>query len=271
MPELPEVQTIAAQLDKELSGLKLASFLCFSEKVCQPSPRRIKQELEGKRLHTVSRMGKMVVFDFGRYSLLIHLKLTGRLLLAHCETSKLRWERVRADFEADHSLRFDDMRLFGFVKLVTTEKLTDLRNELGPDALRITPHIFYDRLRGRRIAIKKALMDQKIISGVGNIYANEALFKARIHPERQAKSLTFQDSERLLRSLKEVLKKGIVSKGATLADEMYRDIYNRKGQYGQYVLVYDRLGQDCPNHCGGKVQKIKLGGRGTYFCPRCQH
>jgi len=270
MPELPEVQTITQQLNSELSGLKLLAVKCFKPKICKPSEVTIKRQLEGARLRKVGRVGKMIVFDFGKDVLVIHLRLTGRLFLLNHKAPRTRWERARFDFENDRSLRFDNMRMFGFAKLTTPEGLQEMKKKLGPDALEISLSDFSQRLKHRRTSIKKVLLDQKTISGLGNIYANEALFRANIHPERLVESPTAKDIRRLFSAIREVLKKGIAAGGATLSDEMYRDIYNKRGHYEDYVLVYNKAGSACPNQCGGKVQKIQLGGRGTYFCPKCQ-
>ncbi|MFH1896557.1 MAG: bifunctional DNA-formamidopyrimidine glycosylase/DNA-(apurinic or apyrimidinic site) lyase [bacterium] len=271
MPELPEVQTITVQLNTELKGLKLKEIICHSAKACIPNAAGIRASIEGLKCLGVNRVGKMIIVDFGKYLLQIHLKLTGRLLLLGENDGALRWERARLNFEKSKSLRFDDMRLFGYLKLIKPKDLVGLKASLGPDALLVPTLPFFRSIKKSRQAIKKILLNQKVISGVGNIYANEALFKARIHPARLGNSITEKEAEKLLAAIKQVLKIGIKAGGATLVDEMYRDIYNKKGQYDKFVLVYDREGLPCPNRCGGKVQKIQLGGRGTYFCPNCQH
>lgn len=271
MPELPEVTTIANDLKETLVGECISALDVSAEKTLLPSSVKVSNAIIGNKILNISRVGKMISIELesGKH-LLIHLKLTGRLLLKKINDPKMQWERAAIHFKSGKSLRFDDMRLFGYIKLVNNKELLLEKGLLGEDALTINPNEFFNKISQRNVAIKKVLLDQKVLSGVGNIYANEACFKARIHPQKTASSLTKEEASNLLSAIKDVLKKGILSRGATLSDEMYRDAYGERGGYDQYVLIYDRGGNACVRKCGGVVQKIQLGGRGTYFCPVCQ-
>jgi formamidopyrimidine-DNA glycosylase len=261
MPELPEVTTIVNDLNKELVGLAVVDVKASSI---------AKDKLVGKRVKRVMRSGKMIVFDFSGLFLLIHLKMTGRLIVKSVSAPPLRWERAQILFSRGKSLRFEDLRMFGYMKLVNKEELETALAKLGEDALTISEREFYQQISNRRVAIKKLLLDQKVLSGVGNIYASEALFEAKISPFKLGNELSRRESDNLLKGIKKVLKKGINARGATLSDDMYRDAYGKRGLYEKHVLVYGRAGKDCFNKCGSKVEREQLGGRGTFFCPKCQ-
>lgn len=295
MPELPEVETIRLQLSQLIIGLTVKNIEIISPKSFIGDPKL----LLGSKISNLRRFAKLLVIDFdslprrqaGQLSLAVHLKMTGQLIFRNPKSefrnSKLTGEdynytRVIVAFTNGDRLFFNDMRRFGWMKVLRKleagswkieEKniplLNTLISKLGPDPLsELTLERFKEVLKSTKKPIKLVLMDQEKIGGVGNIYANEALFLAGIHPKKRANELTGYRVKELLKRLKQVLTDGVKWGGASRLN--FRDAYGNKGKVQEHFLVYDREGESCLNRCGVKIQKIKLGGRGTYFCPRCQ-
>lgn len=288
MPELPEVETIRKDLEKEILGAKIVSLEVLSPKVVRPSAKVVKEACEGKTITGFKRRGKLLILGIssGNY-LLIHLKLTGRLLVRKSTDPFDKWTRVvfklkeqgtpnnkctgqAGNKEQGLELRFTDLRMFGYIKLADEKELKKTLSDYGPEPLDdLSLEKFREILSGSKVAIKKLLMDQKKISGIGNIYANEALWMSKIHPEASAISLTAEQSESLFGSIEKVLKEALKNRGTTATDDFYRDAYGKEGKYQSRLLVYQKEGQICPR-CKTPIKRIELGGRGTFFCPKCQ-
>jgi len=297
MPELPEVETIARQLDQVIVGKKIAKVVVLSTKSFLGDSR----ELIGKKIDKVDRHAKMVVWhldDAGR-SVMIHLKMTGQLVWRPAAAGRPKkdnikegeykgrqvvgghpsedWNldlpnkhtRVVIDFADGSRLFFNDLRKFGWIKLVKSEELAKALIKMPPDIIDsvFTLEFFSKVLASSRRAVKLVLMDQAKIGGVGNIYANDALNLAKVDPGRAANSLQSFELKKLYLGTRKVINLGIKYGGATYSD--YRDTRGQGGRYQEHFLVYDREGEKCHN-CGGTIKKIHLGGRGTYFCPKCQ-
>ncbi len=263
MPELPEIETIKKYLEKELVGKKIISFQNFYEK------NEIKPNLLEQKIISLQRRGKLLIFNLSHnWHLLFHLKLTGQLFLLNQPVIK---ETTRVIFKLSDGkfLIFNDARKFGWVRSLTTEELEKELSKLGPEPFskefnfQYLKNIFSKSKR----PIKLVLMDQEKIAGIGNIYANEALFLTKINPLKPADKLTDNEIKRLKKSILEVLKRGIRYEGSSLRFYLKPD--KSKGKYQEYFLVYDREGEKC-YHCGSIIKRIELGGRGTYFCPKCQ-
>jgi len=279
MPELPEVETIRQDLNKLIVGKKICNIESDSPKQIQPSLEAVKKAVVGAEIKSVGRRAKLIqiFLDNGKI-LAIHLKLTGRLLVRKEGASEDQWQHVvfkmttdnRGQRAEDLELRFCDLRKFGWIRLIEDEQqLEKLLSEFGPEPLDdLTLEKFKEILSRKGMPIKPVLMDQKEIAGVGNIYANEALFLAGIDPKRPAKSLDPSEQSKLYEALEQVLKEGIKYRGAS--DNSYLDAQGRKGYYQEHFRVYAQAGRPCPNKCGGKIKRITLGGRGTFFCPKCQ-
>jgi formamidopyrimidine-DNA glycosylase len=281
MPELPEVETISGQLNQTLSGKTIKSVNVFSDKSFQGNAK----QLVGRKIMAVDRHAKMVVFhlDIDRFLVLIHLKMTGQLVwrkrarqIAGGHPSN-DWDaslpnshtRVMLSFSDDSVLYFNDLRKFGWVRVISDRDFERLLARLPSDI--IDPKLNLDSFKsilGRsRRAIKLVLMDQEKIGGIGNIYANDALNLAKISPHRPANSLSAEEAKRLLAAAKRVVNLGIKYGGATYSD--YKDSKGQGGKYQEYFLTYGREGEKCKN-CGAKILKESLGGRGTYWCSNCQ-
>jgi formamidopyrimidine-DNA glycosylase len=274
MPELPEVETIRARLAPRLEGRTLEHVEIADPRLTRPEPpEAIAAALEGERIARVSRRGKYLVFEFesGRH-LLVHLRMTGNVehpAQGGLAADPYRRAVVRLDDGSDVAYR--DVRRFGTWDLLEPGELEDYFavRRLGrePLARSFTTRALTQALEGRRAPIKAALLDQRAAAGVGNIYADEALWRARIHPLRPAGSLTPDEIARLRKSIRAALQMGISRQGATLRD--YRDPEGRRGRMQDEFRVYGREGEPC-SRCGTPIEKTRAGGRGTWFCPHCQ-
>jgi formamidopyrimidine-DNA glycosylase len=274
MPELPEVETIRARLAPRLEGRRLERVEIVDPRLTRPEPpEAIAAALEGQRIVQVSRRGKYLVFEFesGRH-LLVHLRMTGNLehpARGGLAVDPYRRAVVRLDDGSDVAYR--DVRRFGTWDLVEPGELEDYFavRRLGGEPLErgFTTRALTQALEGRRAPIKAALLDQRAAAGVGNIYADEALWRARLHPLRPAGSLTVGEIARLRKAIRAALEMGIAREGATLRD--YRDPEGRRGRMQDEFKVYGRAGEPCPR-CGTPIEKTRAGGRGTWFCPHCQ-
>jgi formamidopyrimidine-DNA glycosylase len=273
VPELPEVESIRAQLDPLLRGRRLERVEIRDPRLTRPlDPAAVARALEGERVAAVDRRGKYLIvrFDSGR-SLLIHLRMTGNFRVTPGgEPAEHPHERavVRLDDGSDVSYR--DMRRFGTWLVVDDEDLEPyLAERIGSEPLETSfaRAALAQRLAGRRAPIKAALLDQRTVAGLGNIYADEALWRARIHPLRPARHLDADEIARLHRGVRAALRMGISRQGATLSNYATPD--GERGGMQDEFKVYGRIGEPCPR-CGTPIEKIRAAGRGTSYCPRCQ-
>lgn len=280
MPELPEVETIVRALRHPAlwpfqagGGLALqpgvigrqvlAVDVRWEKTVAFPSAAVFQQEMRGLQVLDVSRRGKFVQIHFQGKMLLIHLRMSGDLRVEESKDLLLPHDRLAVFFTDGSRLVFKDTRKFGRVWLV--EDAQSVTGVLGPDPFdsALTPDRFADRLSRSRKKIKPLLLDQTFLAGIGNIYSDEALFAARIHPMTPANQINEEASERLLISIRNILTEGINRNGASI-DWVYRG-----GTFQNQFNVYQRTGQPCPR-CSTPIQKIWVGQRGTHFCPHCQ-
>jgi formamidopyrimidine-DNA glycosylase len=273
VPELPEVETVRASLEPALVGRRFERVVITDPRVTRPlDPDEVAIELQGEVVDAVERRGKYLVFRFrsGRV-LLIHLRMTGSLL--HGRNGTLEDDphrRAVVSLDDGSDITYRDVRRFGtWVLLEPEEEAPYLLKRLGEEPLgkSFTAAALAARLEGRRAPIKAALLDQRSAAGLGNIYADEALWRAKIHPLRPAGGLTTREIGRLNRSIKDALRAGIARQGTTLRD--YRTPNGAPGSMQDELHVYGREGEPCPR-CGATITKTRAGGRGTWFCPRCQ-
>ncbi len=269
MPELPEVETIKRDLSRLIIGRRILGIETDSVKQVQPSLKVVKKAIVGATIKKIGRRAKLLqIFLSNGKILMVHLKLTGRLLVRKKDGPPDNWQRVVIYLSGDNELRFCDLRKFGWIKLLDARSWKLEAEKFGPEPLDdLTLAKFKAVLASSSRPVKIVLLDQKKISGVGNIYACEALFLARIDPRRPANQVTAKEVSALYRAIEKVLKAGIKYRGAS--DQHYLDALGQKGSYQEHFLVYAREGKKCFD-CSGTVKKIKIGGRGTYFCPRCQ-
>jgi formamidopyrimidine-DNA glycosylase len=270
MPELPEVETIVRGLRRQLIGRKIAAVRVRSARVLALPARRFRQALEGAIIREINRQGKFILISCDRDILLVtHLRMTGQFLAVPRETAADKHTHVIMDLEpGTWQLRYRDVRKFCRLGILTGEDLaTHALNDLGPDALEISAETFFRVLQRKKRAIKPLLLDQAFLCGLGNIYVDESLFRARIHPLTRADSLSRDQARALHRHMRRVLYQAIKAKGTTVSD--YRGPEGIVGGFQAYLRVYGRAGEPCPA-CGALIEKTRVGGRGTHICPGCQ-
>jgi formamidopyrimidine-DNA glycosylase len=284
MPELPEVETIKRVLEKSIVGKTIKNIEVRKAKIFQGRP----EEVIGRKIEGIERRGKMLIIKLsGDKALVIHFKLTGqmvwipeageRVTVGHpipFAGTELPAKTTHVIFEIDGGkLFYNDLRQFGWIKVITNYELriTDYLKNLGPEPFDKEFTVEYlQRIFSRSSKpIKLVLMDQTKIAGVGNIYANEALFEAKILPTKPAKQLSNEAIEQLRKAIIKVLEEGIKYGGSSAKDEAYIKPTGEPGSYQQHFRVYQRAGQKC-RKCGTIIKRINLGGRGTFWCPNCQ-
>ncbi len=270
MPELPEVETIKRELNKELVGLEVQDVVWEDKRLLKPSPQEVKQAIVSKRFTGVGRRAKLLVFRLtSSVNLLCHLRMSGRLLIRSQNDPEDKYVEVWIKLSEGKELRFANARKFGYIKLASEDQVKQALKKYGPEPLDdLTLDKFKKILSNTRAMVKTVLIDQKRIAGIGNIYANDALWLAKIHPETPAKSLSENQMENLYQAVEKVLKEGLETKGAS--DMWYRDAHGGKGSYQQNFKVYGRKDKPCLRDDGGIIKRIKVGGRGTFYCPVCQ-
>jgi formamidopyrimidine-DNA glycosylase len=270
MPELPEVETIVRGLREILPGRTIsAATVLWPRSIGYPSATLFSSEVIGRRIASVGRRGKYIHLELEEGHLLVHLKMSGRLRLAPAGAAPGAYSRVVLELDDGQQLRFDDPRKFGRMYLVP-ESL-QVTAPLGPEPLGegLTLEDFRRLLAHRSGRLKPLLLNQAFLAGLGNIYADEALFTSRLHPLRRARSLTAGDQERLYEAIRSVLSQAIVGYGTTLDDNGYVDVRGERGTFQDQIAVYGRTGKPC-TCCGAPVERIVIGGRSAHFCPRCQ-
>ncbi|MDO8736211.1 MAG: bifunctional DNA-formamidopyrimidine glycosylase/DNA-(apurinic or apyrimidinic site) lyase [Thermoleophilia bacterium] len=273
MPELPEVETIRRQLEPLLTGSKISSIEVLDPLAVAPaSPEAFKRRLRGRAITAVRRRGKYLQLELDTQdTLVIHLRMTGTLTYLQLPMPKEERQRLRLLLHLDNGagLAFHDTRRFGKAFILKAGDSQRYWARLGPEPLDSSFKAAYlgKILDGRTRPIKSLLLDQAMVAGIGNIYADEALYRAHIMPTRPAGDLDDEEIRRLTRSIKATLKKAIDLQGSSI--DTYRDSQGRKGSFQETFQVHRRQGEPCPA-CGTRVEKIRVGGRGTYFCPICQ-
>ena len=281
MPELPEVETVVRRLAKILPGKVIKKVKVFRAKSFQGQSSKLK----GATIKSVFRRAKLICLQLDDdFNLLIHLKMTGQLIFID-STKKTggghptsdwinelpsKHTRVKITFQDNSILYFNDMRVFGWMRILNQQELAAEFKRYGPDANSEQANLNYLKktFAHRSIPIKQAIMNNRFLAGIGNIYANEALFHAGVHPRRPAKSLTDSEWKKLYNAIRAVLSEGIKAGGTTF-DGRYVDVDGLAGRYQVKLAVYGQAGKPCQN-CRATIKKIKLGSRGTYFCPHCQ-
>lgn len=296
MPELPEVETTVRDLNKKILGLKIKDvWTDFKKMVKKPALLAgglsdfdsFKKEIIGQRIEKIKRRGKNILFYLsGGKIMLIHQKLTGHLLVGKWKLENGKWkplikgaleEKINTFIHLmfflsnDKMLALSDLRKFAKVLVIDAKNLDSLKDikNLGPEPLdkNFDFEKFKERLKNRRGKIKRVLMDQEVIAGIGNIYSDEILFEARVHPLKDVSKLSERELKEIYRAMKKILKQAIKLKGGSISD--YRTPSGKRGGFDRLRRVYRREGEKCPR-CGAIIKRIKLAGRSAYFCPKCQ-
>jgi formamidopyrimidine-DNA glycosylase len=271
VPELPEVETLARGLRRFLVGAEFSQVeILWPRSVALPAADELARQLPGRKVLGVSRRGKFLMLSLsGPSYLLIHLRMSGQMRVEQGTSQPDRHARIVFHLADGRQLVFSDTRKFGRVYWTTDPDL--VVGSLGPEPLAddFTADAFAGLLAKHRGAIKPLLLNQRVLAGMGNIYTDEALFVAGVHPLRKADKLTAAECRRLHAAIRKVLQQAIGNRGTTLADARYRDAEGRPGLNVDSLCVYHRAGEPCPR-CGTLVERTIVGGRGTHFCPCCQ-
>ena len=282
MPELPEVETIRRQLEPVVVGRRIDEARVLDERWTRPEPpRAVETEVKGRRIERVRRRGKYLIIDLeGDRHLVMHLRMTGNLLIAgegrfgaprlYESEPDARFLRAVLELDDGSELWFTDARRFGHAVVLAGEELNPyLEARLGVEPLggELTGEGLLRLAEGRTAPLKSFLLDQRRVAGIGNIYADEALWRAELHPLSPAGSMRAEHAEALVEGIVDALEAGLASGGSSIDD--YRDARGEMGSMQDEFLVHTREGQRC-ERCGGVIRRIVVGGRSTYFCPDCQ-
>ena len=270
MPELPEVETTRRGIAPHLAGRTISRLVVREPRLRWPVPRGLAAALRGQRIIGVRRRAKYLLLETANGTLIIHLGMSGRLRLIPAGEPPGAHDHIDLELADGNALRFTDPRRFGCWLWTRGDPLAHrLLARLGPEPLEASFNgaYLYQRSRQRKLAIKSLLMDSHVVVGVGNIYANEALYLAGIHPQRAAGRVGAQRCERLAGAVKQVLENAIRQGGTTLRD--FTNGAGKPGYFQQSLNVYGRRGASCPG-CGGDICESRIGQRSTFYCPRCQ-
>ncbi len=279
MPELPEVETVKLGLQKYLKGHKFVDVNILSKGIFEGDPK----EIIGAKVIEIRRFGKGLVIDLdNKKSLAIHIKLTGQIIYRDPKTAKIpvspqkvktlpnNATRIIFKLDRDAVLYFNDLRKFAWVRVVDTDKVMEMSffKNMGPEPFKdLTYEKFEKIISNSKIVVKPLIMDQTRIGGIGNIYANDALFLAKIDPRRRANTLSLPEIKALYDAVLKVMEKSMKFGGASELN--FVNVMGQEGEYQMHSLVYGKKGKKCLN-CGKEIKKIFLGGRGTFFCENCQ-
>jgi formamidopyrimidine-DNA glycosylase len=281
MPELPEVETVARGLRQAILGRRIIS-VSLGKTDFIDDPAALEEHLPGRRIEAVERYGKFMLLrlsavsgetrvatngDAAPASLLVHLGMTGQIAPSPAGQPLEKHTHVCLLLDDGRELRYTDARRFGRIAYLTAESLAEELTGFGADPLEVSKEEFADRICGRRARIKALLLDQSVLRGVGNIYADESLWKAKIHPARLGAKLSRKEAEKLRRALQEILRKAIVLRGSSISD--FLDAEGEPGEYQRHHRAYGREGKVC-YRCKAPVRRAIVAGRSSYFCPRCQ-
>lgn len=270
MPELPEVETTRRGIAPHLVDRIIRDVVVRHRQLRWPVPHGLATRLRGQRIHAVDRRGKYLLLRCDKGTLILHLGMSGSLRLVDAAAPAGKHDHFDLLLDSGQALRLTDPRRFGAVLWTADDPARhELLRDLGPEPLaaEFDGAYLFVRSRGRKTAIKQFIMDGKVVVGVGNIYANEALFRAGIHPARTAGRLSQERCQRLAAAIKEVLREAITQGGTTLRDFVGGD--GKPGYFAQRLRVYDRTGESCLV-CDSAIKQLRQGQRSTYYCPHCQ-
>lgn len=273
MPELPEVETIKNELKPFLINKKFIGVKLVNKKIIgYPKPKDFLKKIINKKIFDIERKGKYLTFKLSEnYNLTFHLRLSGRLIYNENLEDKVKYIRIKFLFNKG-ALLFSEPRLLGRVYLYSADKLPkslSSLNNLGKEPLMPEFNFQYlkSKIKNRHTNIKSLLLDQRIACGVGNIYSDEALFCAKIHPKRKGSSLNDEEIKKLVKCLKKIIKLAIIKKGTSISDYLRPD--GKIGSFQKYLKVFRKEGEKCVR-CNEKIMRIKINNRSSYFCPNCQ-
>lgn len=269
MPELPEVETTRRGVEPHVVGRKIVGLSVHEPRLRWPVAQDLAERVTGQHIRAAGRRAKYLLLTLDSGTLLLHLGMSGSLRVLPADTPRRTHDHIDILLDSGYTLRFNDPRRFGSLHYTTDPEAHPLLANLAPEPLSETfdTDYLWRITRNRRVTIKQLLMNSRLVVGVGNIYASEALFRARIKPQRRASSLTRDETARLVRAIRTVLQMAIRVGGTTLRDFVGAD--GNPGYFRQKLYVYERAGEPCRT-CGTKIRQQVQGQRSTYYCPSCQ-
>ena len=271
MPEIAEVETVRNVLKQRILNKKIKDVKIIYGKIIENDLDEFKKILMGNEFKDILRKGKWLIFELKDHYLLSHLRMEGKYFIKNSDEEIAKHEHIIISFNDNTDLRYHDTRKFGRMKIVDKDKLweTPEIKKQGKEPIdeTLTSDYLLEKFKGKRMPMKTTLLDQEIISGLGNIYVDEVLFAAGIHPLREASTITKEECEKIIASGKEIIKNAIKYGGTTI--KSYTSSLGVTGNYQNYLKVHKREGRECPI-CGNTIKRIKVGGRSTYFCEHCQ-
>ena len=271
MPELAEVRTVKKSLKSKLIGRKITDIIYRYDGIIKSDKDEFKKILIGKKITDIDNYGKWLYIKLGSYTILSHLRMEGKYYIKPTEEEYEKHEHIIFKLDNNMDLRYKDTRKFGIMILVKTEDIDKVKEieKLGiePDDSKLTNTYIYNKIHDSNKPIKELLLDQTIINGLGNIYVDEVLFASRIMPTRLGKEVTLEECERIKNEGSRIIKKATECGGTTIRS--YTSSLGVEGTYQNYLLVHTKVKEKCMM-CGNTIKKIKVGGRGTYYCDKCQ-
>lgn len=271
MPEIAEVETVRNTLKKRILNKKINDVIIHYPDMIESDINNFAKDLIGNEFIDIKRRGKWLIFETKNRYLLSHLRMEGKFFIKDKDEPKGKHEHVTIYFEDNSTLRYEDTRKFGRMNLIKKEELatTESIEKLGfePGEKGLTSEYLLEKFKNKKLPIKSVLLDQTIISGLGNIYVNEVMFYAHINPERPASSITKEECELIVKGSDEIIKEAIKMGGTTI--KSYTSSLGVTGRFQQNLKVHKKEGVPC-TICGTPIKNIKIGGRSTYFCPKCQ-
>lgn len=271
MPEIAEVETVRQTLRKKILGKRIKNINILYERIIETDLNEFKTKLIGLSFDDILRKGKWLLFSIGDYYLCSHLRMEGKYYLKNHNDTIEKHEHIIFTFEDDTDLRYHDTRKFGRMALIAKDQITNYlpvsKQGLEPIDSKLTKEYLYNKIKSSNISIKTLLLDQTIISGLGNIYANEVLFSSQINPFQKGKETTIQDCQKIITSSKKIITEAIKCGGTTI--KSYTSSLGVIGTYQTHLMVHKRENAPC-KICHTKIEKEFINGRSTYYCPKCQ-
>ena len=271
MPEIAEVETVRNTLKDMILNKKIVDVKIIYPKIIESDINNFKDILIGRKFIDIDRIGKWLMFDLNDYYLLSHLRMEGKYFVKKSTDDIIKHEHIIISFEDGIDLRYHDTRKFGRMNLVKKsdiDKVEAIKKQgIEANSEKLTKEYLYDKIHKKNIPIKGLLLDQTIISGLGNIYANEVMFDAKVRPSKLGKDISLEDCDLIVKASKKIIDAAIKDGGTTI--KSYTSSLGVTGRFQQHLMVHKREGQEC-KICGTLIENIKIGGRSTYFCPKCQ-
>lgn len=271
MPEIAEVETVRNTLKNIILNKKIVDVNIIYPKIIESDIKDFKDILIGRKFIDIDRIGKWLMFDLNDYYLLSHLRMEGKYFVKKSTDDIVKHEHIIISFEDGTDLRYHDTRKFGRMNLVKKsdiDKVEAIKKQgVEANSDKLTKEYLYDKIHKKNKPIKSLLLDQTIISGLGNIYANEVMFDARINPNKLGKDISLEECDLIVKASKKIIEAAIKDGGTTI--KSYTSSLGVTGRFQQHLMVHKKEGQEC-KVCGTLIENIKIGGRSTYFCPKCQ-